>query len=60
MTLQFHKNGYATTNPRIEEPQKNSEEQNKSLPDAVDVLVVGAGPAGMIAAAQLIITLPKP
>lgn len=53
MTLQFHKNGYTTTDPRIEEPQKNSEEQNKSLPDAVDVLVVGAGPAGMIAAAQL-------
>ena len=46
MTLQFHKNGYTTTDPRIEEPLKNNEEQNKSLPDAVDVLVVGPGRLG--------------
>ena len=31
----------------------NSEKRPKSLPDALDVLIVGSGPAGMVLAAQL-------
>ena len=42
--MQFYLNGYAPGDPDI---------ARKALPDAVDVLVVGSGPAGALLAAQL-------
>lgn len=42
--MQFYLNGYAPGNPDI---------LKEKLPDAVDVLVIGSGPAGALLAAQL-------
>ena len=42
--MQFYLNGYAPGDPDI---------RKEKLPDAVDVLVVGSGPAGALLAAQL-------
>lgn len=51
--MHFHQNGYVSADPRIEEPAGYGIERDTDLPDEVDVLIVGSGPAGMIAAAQL-------
>lgn len=42
--MQFYLNGYKPGDPDV---------QSASLPDAVDVLIVGSGPAGALLAAQL-------
>ena len=42
--MQFYLNGYKSGDPDI---------HSASLPDAVDVLIVGSGPAGTLLAAQL-------
>ncbi|GLY19521.1 phenol 2-monooxygenase [Kineosporia sp. NBRC 101677] len=49
--MQFHDNGYVSGDPR-REPAAGPERPER-LPDQVDVLIVGAGPAGMTAFAQL-------
>ncbi|AZA09748.1 FAD-dependent monooxygenase [Corynebacterium pseudopelargi] len=49
--MQFHHHGYVSTNPRV--LPAAGPERSEALPDHMDVLIVGAGPAGMIAAAQL-------
>ncbi|WP_372985057.1 FAD-binding monooxygenase [Marinobacter sp.] len=51
--MQFHHHGYVSTDPRVEEASGTGIDRPETLPDAVDVLIVGSGPAGMIAAAQL-------
>ena len=51
--MQFHHHGYVSGDPRIEEASGTGIDRPEALPDAVDVLIVGSGPAGMIAAAQL-------
>jgi phenol 2-monooxygenase len=51
--LQFHHDGYVTGDPRIQPAAGTGIDRPEVLPDEVDVLIVGAGPAGMIAAAQL-------
>ena len=51
--MQFHHHGYVSTDPRVEEASGTGIDRPESLPDVVDVLIVGSGPAGMIAAAQL-------
>ncbi|MFE3059555.1 FAD-binding monooxygenase [Nocardia sp. NPDC059239] len=51
--MQFHHHGYVSTDPRVRPPAGTGIERPADLPDQVDVLIVGAGPAGMIAAAQL-------
>ncbi|MGO4298621.1 FAD-binding monooxygenase [Leifsonia sp. RAF41] len=51
--MQFHHHGYISGDPRIHEPAGTGVDRRSELPDAVDVLIVGSGPAGMIAAAQL-------
>lgn len=51
--MHFHQNGYVSADPRIEEPAGYGIERAEDLPDEVDVLIVGSGPAGMVAAAQL-------
>ncbi|WP_431219798.1 FAD-binding monooxygenase [Leifsonia xyli] len=51
--MQFHHHGYVSGDPRIHEPSGTGIDRPDELPDEVDVLIVGSGPAGMIAAAQL-------
>jgi len=51
--VQFHHHGYVSGDPRIHEPEGTGIDRPAELPDEVDVLIVGSGPAGMIAAAQL-------
>jgi phenol 2-monooxygenase len=51
--VQFHHHGYVSGDPRIEPASGVGIDRPDELPDDVDVLIVGAGPAGHIAAAQL-------
>jgi threonine dehydrogenase-like Zn-dependent dehydrogenase len=48
--VQFHNPGYVSGDPRV---QPAAGARSQELRDQVDVLIVGAGPAGLIAAAQL-------
>jgi phenol 2-monooxygenase len=50
--MQFHHHGYVSGDPRVQ-PADPAIQRPDELPDEVDVLIVGAGPAGLIAAAQL-------
>lgn len=49
----FHHHGYVSTNPRRLPAAGVGLDGPTELPDEMDVLIVGTGPAGMIAAAQL-------
>lgn len=51
--MQFHHEGYVSGEPRVKAAAGRGIDRADELPDAVDVLIVGSGPAGMIAAAQL-------
>lgn len=51
--MQFHHHGYVTGDPRVEHAAGVGIDRPEDLPDEIDVLVIGAGPAGMITAAQL-------
>ncbi|HEY5223631.1 MAG TPA: FAD-dependent monooxygenase [Microbacteriaceae bacterium] len=51
--MQFHHHGYVTGEPRIQPAAGVGIDRPDELPDVMDVLIVGAGPAGHIAAAQL-------
>src|SRR3954467_8339179 len=51
--MQFHLNGYKIGDPRVEAPHPSVAERAAGLPDEADVLIVGAGPAGLVLAAQL-------
>jgi phenol 2-monooxygenase len=51
--VQFHHHGYVSGDPRVEPAAGVGLDRPDELPDEVDVLIVGSGPAGMIAAAQL-------
>jgi phenol 2-monooxygenase (NADPH) len=51
--VQFHHHGYVSGDPRIQPATGVGVDRPDELPDEVDVLIVGAGPAGHIAAAQL-------
>jgi phenol 2-monooxygenase len=51
--MQFHHYGYVSGDPRIQLAAGTGIDRPDDLPDEVDVLIVGAGPAGMITAAQL-------
>lgn len=51
--MQFYLNGYQFGDPEIHEPAAGFEHPSETLPDAVDVLIVGSGPAGLVLAAQL-------
>ncbi|GGL90885.1 phenol 2-monooxygenase [Glutamicibacter protophormiae] len=52
-TVQFHHNGYVSEDPRIKPAAGTGIDRPVDLPDTMDVLIVGAGPAGIITAAQL-------
>ncbi|MDA3630509.1 FAD-binding monooxygenase [Saccharopolyspora sp. WRP15-2] len=51
--MQFHHHGYVSGDPRVQPAAGVGVDRPEELPDEVDVLIVGSGPAGMIAAAQL-------
>lgn len=51
--MQFHHHGYVSGEPRLQPAAGAGIDRPSELPDQVDVLIVGAGPAGLIAAAQL-------
>ncbi len=51
--MKYHHHGYVSHDPRIQAPAGAGIDRPEELPDRVDVLIVGAGPAGMITAAQL-------
>ena len=51
--MQFHHHGYVSGDPRVKPAAGVGLDRPDELPDEIDVLIVGSGPAGMIAAAQL-------
>ncbi|TWP36606.1 FAD-binding monooxygenase [Leekyejoonella antrihumi] len=51
--MQFHHYGYVSGDPRVSRAAAAGINRPLELPDEVDVLIVGSGPAGMLLAAQL-------
>lgn len=51
--MQFHHHGYVSGDPRVQPAAGVGINRPADLPDEVDVLIVGTGPAGMVTAAQL-------
>lgn len=51
--MQFYLNGYTPGDPDICAAAPGAEKRPAGLPDAVDVLIIGSGPAGTLLAAQL-------
>jgi phenol 2-monooxygenase (NADPH) len=51
--MQFHLNGYKTGDPFVEDAHPSVAERPEDLPEDVDVLIIGCGPAGLVLAAQL-------
>jgi phenol 2-monooxygenase (NADPH) len=51
--MQFYLNGYAPGDPLVEDPDPSLSQRPGELPEQVDVLIVGCGPAGLLLAAQL-------
>jgi phenol 2-monooxygenase (NADPH) len=51
--MQFYLNGYTPGDPDIDPPAHGVEPRSAGLPDTVDVLIIGSGPAGAVLAAQL-------
>jgi len=51
--VQFHHHGYVSGDPRVLPAAGTGIDRPEDLPEVVDVLIVGTGPAGMITAAQL-------
>lgn len=51
--IQFHHEGYVSGDPRVEPAAGTGIDRPDELPEHVDVLIIGTGPAGMVAAAQL-------
>lgn len=51
--MQFHHNGYVSKDPREFDAAGYGIDRPSELPETMDVLIVGSGPAGVITAAQL-------
>lgn len=51
--MQFHHNGYVSGDPRVQPAAGVGLDRPDELPDEMDVLIVGSGPAGMLLSAQL-------
>jgi phenol 2-monooxygenase len=51
--MQFHHHGYVSGSPLVQPAAGTGVDRPEDLPDHVDVLIVGSGPAGMLLAAQL-------
>ncbi len=51
--MQFYLNGYTPGDPEMQQAASGAKLRPEVLPDIMDVLIVGTGPAGMLLAAQL-------
>jgi phenol 2-monooxygenase len=51
--MQFHRNGFQPGDPDVLAAAPNHRSPGDPLPDTVDVLIAGSGPAGLCLAAQL-------
>ena len=51
--MQFHHHGYVSTEPRVKPAAGTGLNRPDELPDVMDVMIVGSGPAGMTTAATL-------
>ncbi len=51
--MQFYLSGYRPGDPFTEDPHPSVAERTGRLPEDVDVLIIGCGPAGLVLAAQL-------
>jgi phenol 2-monooxygenase len=51
--VQFYVDGYRPGDPLVQPPHPSVADRPDGLPEEVDVLVVGCGPAGLVLAAQL-------
>jgi len=51
--MQFYLSGYRPGDPFIEDPHPSVAERTGRLPEKVDVLIIGCGPAGLVLAAQM-------
>ena len=51
--MQFHHHGYVSGDPRVKDAEGLGIDLPADLPDEIDVLIVGSGPAGMLLAAQM-------
>src|SRR5215212_11480410 len=51
--MQFYLNGYRPGDPLIADPHPSVAERSGAVPEDVDVLIVGCGPAGLVLAAQM-------
>ncbi|GAA2446997.1 FAD-binding monooxygenase [Agromyces soli] len=51
--MQFHHNGYVSGDPRVQPAAGVGLDRPDELPEEMDVLIVGSGPAGMLLSAQL-------
>ncbi len=51
--MQFYLNGYKSGDPLLEDPHPSVAERPGGLPEEVDVLIIGCGPAGLVLAAQM-------
>ncbi|MET0780045.1 MAG: FAD-binding monooxygenase [Microbacterium sp.] len=51
--MQFHHHGYVSGEPRVLDAAGSGIDRPAELPDEMDVLIVGSGPAGMLLAAQM-------
>jgi phenol 2-monooxygenase/3-hydroxybenzoate 4-monooxygenase len=52
-TMQFHLNGFTPGDPHVAAPSPLAGAHRDAVPEQVDVLIVGCGPAGLTLAAQL-------
>jgi phenol 2-monooxygenase len=51
--MQFYLDGYKPGDPLVEQPHPSVAERPDGLPEEVDVLIIGCGPAGLVLAAQM-------
>ena len=51
--MQYFTTGYRPGDPRVRPIAEGRSEEQGPLPEEVDVLIVGSGPAGLLLAAQL-------
>ena len=51
--MQFHLNGFKPGDPHVQDVSDHVAQRTDALPEEVDVLIVGCGPAGLTLAAQL-------
>jgi len=51
--MQFYLNGYKPGDPLIEDRHPSAVKQPEGVPEDVDILIIGCGPAGLVLAAQM-------